>query len=36
VTEIERGVQRLGEAVREALRRRPRSPVPERATAPVV
>jgi 2-aminoadipate transaminase len=33
---IERGVQRLAEAVREAQRRRPRSPLPERATVPVV
>jgi DNA-binding transcriptional MocR family regulator len=33
--QIERGVQRLAEAVREAQRRRP-SPVPDRVTVPLV
>jgi GntR family transcriptional regulator/MocR family aminotransferase len=34
--QIERGVQRLAEAVRDAQRHRPRSPLPERVTVPVV
>ena len=34
--DIERGVQRLAEAVREAQRRRPRSPQPERVAVPLV
>jgi DNA-binding transcriptional MocR family regulator len=34
--DIERGVQRLAEAVREAQRRRPRNPQPERVAVPLV
>jgi DNA-binding transcriptional MocR family regulator len=34
--EIERGVQRLAEAIRDAQRRRPRSPPPERVAVPLV